>query len=136
VSAGIGALGMWSTVVGEPASECNITVGRIGIPSYNHWPTDTSPSAGGRVEVYLIGMHRSALPRIGLRAQHGRGIRVVAGHRRAEPQWEYACRAGTTSTYVGPLKIEGENKAPVLDAIAWYGGNSVLNFELSNRRNA
>ena len=50
-----------------------------------------------------------------------------------EAQWEYACRAGTeTATYAGPMEILGDCNAPVLDAIAWYGGNSGVGFELEN----
>lgn len=45
-----------------------------------------------------------------------------------EAQWEYACRAGTTSaTFAGPLIMNGRN-APVLDSIAWYSGNSGIGY--------
>ena len=51
----------------------------------------------------------------------------------SESQWEYACRAGTiTATYAGDLEILGDHHAPVLDDIAWYGGNSGSGFKLDN----
>jgi formylglycine-generating enzyme required for sulfatase activity len=49
----------------------------------------------------------------------------------SEAQWEYACRAGShDATYAGPMEILGDINAPVLDAIAWYGGNSGVEYDL------
>ncbi len=47
-----------------------------------------------------------------------------------EAQWEYACRAGTVKAlYTGDLMVEGERNGPELDPIAWYGGNSGVDYD-------
>jgi formylglycine-generating enzyme required for sulfatase activity len=51
----------------------------------------------------------------------------------SEAQWEYACRAGSaTAIYTGGMPILGDNNAPALDPVAWYGGNSGVGFELDS----
>jgi len=46
-----------------------------------------------------------------------------------EAEWEYCCRAGSTAPlYTGELTILGANNAPELDGIAWYGGNSGVEY--------
>ena len=47
-----------------------------------------------------------------------------------EAEWEYGARGGTeTDTPAGDLRVLGKHNVPLLDGIAWYGGNSGAAYE-------
>ena len=83
---------------------------------------------GGSVPIYFVSWSEAAQYCERLTEREHRAGSLPAEWKYALPteaQWEYACRAGTgTPIYSGNLRILGENNAPALDEIAWYGGNS------------
>ncbi|MSP00162.1 MAG: formylglycine-generating enzyme family protein [Acetobacteraceae bacterium] len=91
-----------------------------GNPSYFKSPTRPVERVSGQEAQHFLAEVNGRIPGLDLTLP-------------SEARWEYACRAGTdTATYAGPIRILGKHNAPVLNKIAWYGGNSGQDFALDN----
>ena len=86
------------------------------------------------VPVYFVNWHEAVEFCARLTAMARQGGTLLEGcefRLPTEAQWEYACRAGTTTALPNgrDIRILGERNAPALDDIAWYGGNSSVGFD-------
>ncbi|MBL8619242.1 MAG: formylglycine-generating enzyme family protein [Deltaproteobacteria bacterium] len=107
---------LWLAVMGENPSE-------FSDPAHLDRPVE---SVDWFQAVHFCALLEERLQRAGL-ADDGLCFRLPS-----EAEWEYACRAGTdTATYAGDLTLRGAHDAPELDAIAWYGGNSGVGYDLA-----
>jgi formylglycine-generating enzyme required for sulfatase activity len=108
--------GLWLAVMGENPSQ-------LADPAHLDRPVE---SVDWNQATRFCALLEERLQRAGL-ADDGLCFRLPT-----EAEWEHACRAGTqTATYAGDLTLRGECDAPELDAIAWYGGNSGVGYDLA-----
>jgi len=108
---------------------------------YYHQQKDGSDSllfdAAGNVPMYFVSWEEATAFCRRLTVRERAAGRLPSGYEYrlpTEAEWEYACRAGTTdATYAGNLVIKGQYNVPVLDDIAWYGGNSSVGYNGKGR---
>ena len=96
-------------------------------------PNDRCGDLKDDVPVYNVNWHEAVEFCRRLTAREREDGRIPDGYEYrlpTEAEWEYACRAGTTTALPNgrDIRILGENNAPALDDIAWYGGNSSVGF--------
>lgn len=140
-------IGQWKAVMGESFREHVIrmlhdeTIYDFGgqkqkLREYMHFdPNDVDKiiaNENDELPMYFVSWHDAMAFCMKLTEQEKAKKRLPKGYEYSLPteaQWEYACRAGTTTaTYAGDMVIE-DNKAAVLENICWYGGNSAGGYE-------
>jgi formylglycine-generating enzyme required for sulfatase activity len=98
---------------------------------YMGWRKDVDPSTylandDDNLPMYYVSWNDAMEFCRQLTARERAAGRLPAGYAYTLPteaQWEYACRAGTTTpTYAGP------NSAAIVSSIAWYSGNAAQGY--------
>ncbi len=81
-------------------------------------------NAGDRAPVEQVSWYDAENWLAGINRVYGLALQLPT-----EAQWEYACRAGTsTAIYNGPMTIRGHCNCPELDEIGWYMGNCGVDY--------
>lgn len=81
-------------------------------------------NAGKQAPVESVSWHETKEFAYQLSLSTGYGFEIPT-----EARWEYACRAGTApALYNGEFISFGLNDAPVVDEVAWYGGNCGVDY--------
>lgn len=125
----------WESVMGSTLNDQT----RKAIEEDGLAPKGTDPATqrgdeNGSVPIYFVNFAEAdAFCRRLTEIERGAG-RLPAGFAYVLPtgdQWEHACRAGSDAAlpHGRPFVVESDFRAPALDAIAWFGGNSFDGFE-------
>ncbi|MBP5510396.1 MAG: formylglycine-generating enzyme family protein [Kiritimatiellae bacterium] len=117
----------------------NFSSGKKTIRDLYGWPRDKDPAdvcgiVADDAPVYWVSWNDAVSFCRRLTAAEREAGRLPDGYEYrlpTETEWEYACRAGTTSALPNgrDIRILGRFNAPALDGIAWYGGNSSVGFK-------
>ncbi len=119
---------VYTCLPGDPAT----------LREFNNQKKDADPTVaigteGGNIPIYLVNWEEATEFCRELTERERRAGKLPENWEYrlpTEAEWEYACRAGTSTTlYTGALTIKGDKNGPELDEIAWYGGNSSVDYE-------
>ena len=79
--------------------------------------------AGDRAPVEQVSWHHAQQWLMGINSAYHLSLRLPT-----EAEWEYACRAGTTTPLYNGAEIQERRDSPGLGKIAWYVGNSRVDY--------